>query len=62
MVMIFISFSLTSPFKYNGLPYKDPLMSPSSSSDVHFLVFTQVVGMVYSDVWEKRTATVLRVT
>jgi hypothetical protein len=62
MVMICISFSLTSPFKYNGLPYKDPFMSASSSSDVHLLVFTQVVGMVYSDVWEKHTAAIFRVT
>jgi hypothetical protein len=37
-------------------------MSASSSSDVHHLVFTQVVGMVYSDVWEKCTAAVFKVT
>jgi hypothetical protein len=33
-------------------------MSVSSSSDVHLLVFTRVVGMIYSDVWEKRTAAI----
>jgi hypothetical protein len=62
MVIICISFSLTSPFKYNGLPYKDPFMSASSSSDVHLLVFTRVVGRVYSDAWEKHTAAIFRVT
>jgi hypothetical protein len=62
MVMICIGFSLTSHFKYNGLPYKDPFMSASSLSDVHLLVFTRVLGMVYADVWEKRTAAIFRVT
>jgi hypothetical protein len=37
-------------------------MSASSSSDVHVLAFTQMVGMVCSDVWEKRIAAVFRVT
>jgi hypothetical protein len=62
MVVICVSFSLTSPYKYNDLPYNDPFMSASSSSDVHLLVFTQVVGMVCSDVWQKRTAAIFRVT
>jgi hypothetical protein len=62
MVMICVSFSLTSPFKYNCLPYKDPFISASSSSDVHPLVSTRVVGMVYSDVWEKGAAAIFRVT
>jgi hypothetical protein len=37
-------------------------MSASSSSDVNLLVFTWVVGIVYSDVWEEHTAAILRVT
>jgi hypothetical protein len=60
--MIFISFLLTSLFKYNGLSYKKLLMSVICSSDGHLLVLTQVVGVVYSDVWEESTAAILRVT
>jgi hypothetical protein len=37
-------------------------MSAGSSSDVCLLVFTRLVGMVYSDVLEKRTAAIFRVT
>jgi hypothetical protein len=37
-------------------------MSASSSSDVRLSVFTRVLGMVYYDVWEKRTAAIFRMT
>jgi hypothetical protein len=62
MVMICVSFSLISLFKYNGVSYKKPFMSAICSSDGHLFVFTWVAGMVCSDVWEECTATIFRVT
>jgi hypothetical protein len=62
MVMICLSFSLTSIFKYNGLSYKKLFMSVIFQAMAIVWFFTFVVGMVYSDVWEECTAPVFRVT